>query len=147
MNLDYENSSATQNALVIDRKVLFSTIWVFVVLNYLYCDVASLMDAGLLNQYLSGSVGGMEITQTFLLIAGILMEVSISMVLLSRMLPYPANRWANIGAGAFTTIIQTLTLFAGAPSMYYLFFSVIEIAATAFITWYAWNWRITESHA
>jgi len=29
--------------------------------------------------------------------------------------------------------------------MYYLFFSIIEIGCTAFIIWYAWNWRNIEA--
>ena len=63
------------------KKALLSTIWIFAVLNYLYCDVLSFMDAGLLKQYLTGRVNGMTVSQEFLLAAGILMEISISMVL------------------------------------------------------------------
>jgi len=29
----------------------------------------------------------------------------------------------------------------GAASTYYLFLSILEIAATALIVWFAWNWR------
>lgn len=118
----------------------FSVIWIFVVLNYLYCDVVSLMDPVLLNQYITGIVGGMQITPGFLLAAAVLMEISISMVLLSRILDYRANRCANIIAGTITTLIQAATLFAGTPASYYLFFSVIEISSTAYIVWYAWKW-------
>lgn len=128
-----------------DRKVLLSTIWIFVVFNYLYCDVVSLMDAGLLKQYLAGNVGGMEMTQGFFLGAAILMEISISMVLLSRVLKYKANRRANIIAGIITTAVQSLTLAMGTSTMYYLFFSIIEIASTAMIVWLAWSWRSPES--
>lgn len=125
-----------------DKKILLSSIWIFVVLNYLYCDVLSLMDAELLKQYLSGNVANMEITQGFLLAAGILMEISISMVLLSRVLNYRANRWANIIAGTITTVVQIASLFVGSsPTMYYTFFSIIEIASTALIVWFAWTWR------
>ena len=128
-----------------DKKVLLSTIWIFVVFNYLYCDVVSLMDAELLKQYLTGNVGGMEMTQGFLLGAGILMEISITMVLLSRVFKYRANRWANIIAGTITTAVQFLTLFVGSsPTMYYTFFSIIEIASTALIVWLAWKWTDTE---
>jgi len=128
-----------------DKKVILSTIWIFVVFNYLYCDVISLMDAGLLRQYLAGKVGTMEMTQGFLLGAGILMEISIAMVLLSRVLKYRANRWANIIAGAITTVVQVLSLFAGsAPTAYYTFFSIIEIASTALIVWFAWKWANPE---
>ena len=122
-------------------KTVLSTLWIFTVLNYLYCDVASLMDPTLLRQYYAGNVGGMEINEFFLLIAGILMEISISMVLLSRILPYRANKIANIVAGAITTFIQTATLFMGKPTLYYLFFSVIEIGATFTILILAVRWR------
>ena len=125
----------------IDRKVLLSTLWIFVVLNMLYCDVVSLMDAGLLKQYLSGTVGGMEFTQGYLLGAGIWMAVLIAMVLLSRVLPYGANRWANIIVGILATVVQCATLFISRPAMYYLFFSILEIAGTASIVWFAWTWR------
>jgi hypothetical protein len=129
----------------IDRKTLLSTIWIFAALNYLYCDVISLMDSELLKQYLTGNVNGMEFTQGFLLGAAILVEISIAMVLLSRVLPYGINRWTNIIAGSVMTLVQVATLFAGTPAMYYLFCSVLEIAATAMIVWIAWNWHVAES--
>lgn len=123
-----------------DRRSILSTMWIFVVLNYLYCDVAGLMDARLLTQYLSGVVDGWEMSESFLFSAGVLMEISISMVLLSKILRYKLNRTFNIFAGTITTLVQASTLFGGFTS-YYLFFSVIEIAATAFIVWYAWAWK------
>src|SRR5574338_342446 len=89
-----------------EMKARLSTIWLFAILNYLYCDIVSLMDSGLLKQYLVGNVGGMQIRQEFLLGASFLMEIPIGMVLLSRLLGYKANRWANIIAGAIMTIVQ-----------------------------------------
>lgn len=138
--MNTSNKTTTMN-----RKMLLSTLWIFAVLNYLYCDVASLMDSSLLKQYLAGNVGGMEINEGFLLAAGILMEISISMVLISRITPYKANRFLNIIAGIITTAVQTATLLFDKPSMYYLFFSIIEISTTAAIVWLAWNWRNTEN--
>jgi hypothetical protein len=129
--------------IMMNKRVLFSTLWIFAVLNYLYCDVVSLMDANLLKQYLTGSVEGMELTQTFLLLAGILMEVSISMVLLSRILPYKTNRLANMIAGTITTGVQIATLF-GSPTMYYMFFSAIEITCTLSILLIAFRWSEPE---
>jgi hypothetical protein len=123
-----------------DRKQLFSTLWVCAVLNYLYCDVMSLMDANLLRQYLTGTVEGIHMTQGLFLGAAVLMEVSISMVLLSRLLPYRANRFANIGAGALTTVVQAATLI-GTPTMYYIFFSVVEIGCTLAIFVLALRWK------
>jgi hypothetical protein len=138
--------TTTLKANVIEhRKAIFSTLWIFAVLNYLYCDVMSLMDSGLLNQYIAGTINGIEITQGFLLAAAILMEVSMGMVLLSRVLPYRANRWANIVAATLMTLVQIASLFVGSgPTGYYIFCSVIEIATTTFIVWYAWTWRQPE---
>ncbi len=123
-----------------DRCALLSTLWIFAMLNYLYCDVVGLMDPGLLSQYVTGTVNGMTITPTFLLAASILMEIPIAMVLLTRVLGHNANRWANLGAGAIMTVVQAGTLFMGSATTYYLFFSTIEIACTAAIVWLAWTW-------
>ena len=129
------------NIHAMDRKALLSTIWIFAVLNYLYCDLLSLMDADLLKQYLAGNVGGLQFTQGFLLGAAILMQISMSMVVLSRVLNYKANRWANIIAGVINTVVQVASLTFGTSTMYYWFFSIFEITATASIVWLAWTWR------
>ena len=119
---------------------MLSTLWIFATLNYLYCDVLGLTDPELLRQYLTGTVNGLQLTQGLLLGFSVLMEIPIAMVLLARVLPYRANRWANVVAGAIMTAVQIVSLFAGTATVYYVFFSVIEIAATAFIAWYAWTW-------
>jgi len=134
-----------QTNLGMDRKVLLSTIWIFAAFNYLYCDVVSLMDSELLKQYLTGKVNGMEFSQGFLLGAAILVEIPIAMVLLSRVLKYRVNRWANIIAGVIMTLVQAASLFAGKPAMYYVFFSVLEITSTVLIVWFAWNWHNAEA--
>ena len=69
-----------------DKKVLLSTLWIFAILNYLYCDIMGIMDVNLLKQYLAGNVNGMEMNENFLLASAILMEIPIVMVLLSRIL-------------------------------------------------------------
>jgi len=125
-----------------DRRVTLSTLWIFVTLNYLYCDLMGLMDSGLLKQYLIGVVNGMAINQDFLLAAAILMESPTAMILLSRVLSYKSNRLTNIVAGLIKTIVMILTLFVGTPTHYYLFFAVIEITTTTFIVWYAWTWKL-----
>ena len=117
-------------------KVLLSTLWLFAMLTYTYGDVVTLMDPV--------KHGSIELTEGFLLFGSILMMIPISMVLLSRVLKYRANRWANIIAGAFMTAFLTVTLFVAVPTTYYAFFSAIEIASTLFIVGYAWKWRSPE---
>jgi drug/metabolite transporter (DMT)-like permease len=119
-----------------DPKVLLSTLWLFAMLTYTYGDVVTLMDPI--------KHGSIELTEGFLLFGSILMMIPISMVLLSRILKYRANRWANIIAGTFMTAFLTVTLFVAVPTTYYAFFSAIEIACTLFIVGYAWKWRNPE---
>lgn len=119
-----------------------SLLWIFAMLNYLYCDIVTLMDPGQLKQFLSGSVEGMQIDQAFLLGASVLMEIPIVMVLLSRTLAHRPNRLANIIAGTIMTAVQLATLLSGTPTPYYIFFSIVEIATTLFIVQYAWRWTV-----
>jgi hypothetical protein len=123
-----------------DNKVLLSTLWVFVTFNYLYCDLIGLMDSSLLKQYLTGNVEGLVIDEAFLLYAGILMEIPIAMILLSRVLKERVNAWFNIVAGFIKTIVMILTLFIGDTTQYYLFFAVIEISTTLLIIFIAVKW-------
>jgi hypothetical protein len=129
---------------MIDGKVILSTLWIFVVLNYLYCDVMTLMDPVFFKQIITGKAGAIQITQGFLLCAAILMEIPIALVLMSRVLKYTINRWVNIIAGIIMTAAQISSMFAGTPTIYYLFFSAIEISCTLFIIWYAWKWKNLE---
>ena len=123
-----------------NKRDFLSILWVFVTLNYLYCDLIGLMDSTLLKQYLTGTVEGLIINESFLLYAGILMEIPIAMVLLSKILTKNINCWANIFAGAIKTIVMIATLFLGPVTMYYLFFAAIEITTTIFIVVYALKW-------
>ena len=130
-----DNTSVKKTHTALDRKMVLSTLWIFALLNYLYADVFSVFfDAEAL-----------EITQAFgagaVLAFSVLMETAIVMVLLSRVLPYRANRLANILAGVVHTLAVAFSTFVGTPAPYYAFFAVIEIACTVFIIWYAWTWR------
>src|SRR4028119_2210071 len=130
----------------LDMNVKLSTLWITASLSYLYCDIISLMDPELLKQYLAGNVNGLAFTPGFLFGAAILISIPILMVLLSRVLKYRANRWTNIAAATFMTVVQTLTLFIGSPAPYYLYLSIIEITCTVLIVGYGWKWREPAVH-
>ncbi|WP_010136539.1 DUF6326 family protein [Ochrovirga pacifica] len=123
------------------QKKILSTLWIFVTLNYLYCDVMSLMDSNLLNQYLTGEIDGLTLDNNFLLGAAILMELPIAMILLSKILPPIYNCWTNIIIAIIKTLVMVATLFIGTTTNYYLFFATIEIATTLFIIGYSWYWK------
>lgn len=83
----------------------------------------------------------MEITQMFLLVSAVMMEIPMMMILLSKVLPYKPNKILNIVAAILLTLIQAGSLFVRKPTLHYIFFSVIEIATTLFILWYSLNWK------
>ena len=124
-----------------NRKELLSTLWIFVTLNYLYCDLIGLMDSHFLKQYLEGEIDGLIINPQFLLAASVLMEIPIAMILFSRILEPKLNIRFNLFASALKTIVMIITLFIGVPTIYYLFFACVEIGTTLFIFHYAWQWR------
>ncbi len=136
-----EDTRAHQATHGIDPRVKLSTVWLFAILNYLYCDVVSLMDSGMLKQYLTGTINGLEMTRGFLFGSAVLMEIPIAMVLVSRVVTYKVNRWANVVAGALMTVVQSASLVVGTPASYYVFCSALEIAATVYVVWTAWRWR------
>lgn len=126
-------------------RARLSALWLFASLNYLYCDVISLMDAELLRQYLTGSIEGMDLDQGFLLGAAALVEIPIAMTLVSRLMTHHArNRWTNVVAAVVMTLVQAVSLFVGTPTPYYAFFSVLEISCTVAIAGLAWSWRISQ---
>lgn len=138
-------NTLTETAIKDDRKKVLSILWIFATVNYLFCDVLTLMNSEDLQQILTGTVGSLEMTPNFLLGAAVYMEIPMAMILLSRFLRYKTNRIANIIAGTIMTVAQIGSLFVGSGSTpHYTFFSIVEIGCTAFIVWYAVTWRIKE---
>jgi Family of unknown function (DUF6326) len=113
------------------RRMRLFTLWIFATLNYVYADVVTLFDKSV----------STTLSQTALLGAAILVETAIAMVLLSTVLKYRANRWANIIVGIINTVAVLASLLIATPALYYAFFGTIEIATTIVIIWYAWTWR------
>jgi uncharacterized protein DUF6326 len=116
-----------------DRRMRLFTLWTFATFNYIYADVVTLFDKSVVSKT--------DLSQTALLAAAILVETAIAMVLLSRVLKYRANRWANIIVGIINTVAVIASLLVATPAIYYAFFATIEIATTIVIVWYAWTWR------
>jgi len=123
-----------------DRMVMFSTLWIFVMFNMAFADIVGFMNPGALEDIMTGSVR-FDITQGLLLVFSVLLEIPIAMIFLSRILKYKANRWANIIAAVITILF---VIGGGNPSLSYIFFATIEVAAMSLIIWYAWKWRLSE---
>ena len=115
-----------------DTKVRLSTLWVFVMFNMLSADVLSFMLSGFAEE-----AGEMQVTQGFMLVAAILMEIPIAMIVLSRVLAYRVNRWANIVAAVITIVF---VICGGSTTLHYLFIGTVEVLCMLLIIWLSWKW-------
>lgn len=119
----------------IDMKVLLSTLWIVVMINMLKADILSLYIPGAADE-VARTAG--ETPITLLMLGGaIMMEISIVMIILSRVLKYRVNRWANI----ITSIITIAFIWGGAASEpHYIFIATVETICLLLIIWNAWKW-------
>lgn len=121
-----------------DRPTLLSLLWIFVFLNFIYADFFILIfEPGHYDAVVAAT------TEGAVLGFAVLMEVQIAMVLLSRILPRRASRWANVVVGTLAALWVASTL-RGSPPSFYVLFACVEIAAALFIVGYAWTWRDLE---
>ncbi|MDG1750282.1 MAG: DUF6326 family protein [Thalassotalea sp.] len=125
-----------------DRKNLLPFLWIFLTVNYIYCDVFITHDARYLEAFLTGDVGGMKITENFLLAFAAIMQVTMIMIVLSRVLTSKLNKYFNIIAGIFTTTVQSLTVAMGGSTIYFKFFSFFEIGTGLLIIYFAITWKL-----
>jgi hypothetical protein len=124
--------------LMLETKAKFSTLWMFYLFNVIFRDIHEFVEPGFIEQIMTGTFNGMQITEELLLFGGFVAAVPISMVLLSRLLPYGANRWANIIAAVITLGFEINN---GTTDLDDTFHMVFEMAALCFIICSAWRWR------
>ena len=110
-------------------------LWIFFTFNAAYGDIGTLYYSLFINP-----TPLVHYTQLFLLGGAALVEVSMVMIVMSRILKQRANRLANILTGVFLTAVQTLSLFVGTPTLGYAFISIMMIGSGIAIVWLAWKW-------
>jgi hypothetical protein len=126
-----------------DIKERLSLLWLFALLNYLYADVVALWDI------VGSQHFHVHLPPWALMGSAILMEIPIAMIVACRLLPFRANRLANIIAGViltvvngFLTYVPPLAGWGRTPALpEYLFFATIETVCTLVIIRQAWTWE------
>ena len=132
---------STNKTIGIDIKPLLSTLWIFVLFNIIFRDIHDLFRPGFLEEMMTGIVNGNQITDEVLLMGGIIMDIPISMVLLSRILNYRLNRWANIFAGGISIAV---VISNGTKDLDDIFFVIVEVVSLLLIVFLAWKWQKQE---
>jgi hypothetical protein len=133
---------STTLAEKLDTKVLLSTLWIVVMVNMLKADILSLYIPGSAEEVARTSAStGTPIPQ-LMLGAAIMMEISIVMIILSRVLKYVINRWVNI----LVSIITIAFVVGGGVSYpHYIFIATVEVICLLLIMGFAWVWRSIEA--
>ncbi|WP_310556714.1 DUF6326 family protein [Flavobacterium sp.] len=141
-NLNLRLDDEKKNFFLDNRRNRYSSLWAFASLNYVYADLVGIMDKNILVQYQNGVVNGLKITPQFLALGAAYMQIPLVNVFLPQVIKNERTlRWVQIASGAFMTLAQSGTLFIGKPTPYYVLFSMLEIAATTYITIDAIKWK------
>lgn len=132
--------------LNVNVKIKLSGLWIALMFFYAYNDILSFFRQDIMQEVLSGKVGGIDINQTFLLGAGILMSIPIFMIFLSLILPAKFNRWVNIIVGLFHIVVLLASMLVpGDLWINYALYEILEAIFIVLILWFAWTWpKITS---
>jgi hypothetical protein len=129
---------STTPAKKLDTKVLLSTLWIVVMVNMLKADILSLYIPSSAEEVARTSAStGTPIPQ-LMLGAAITMEVSLAMIVLSRILKYGVNRWVNIIVSLITI---AFVVGGGVSYPHYIFIATVEVICLVLIIGLAWMWR------
>jgi len=126
----------------VDTKVLLSTLWIVVMINMAYADILGLFIPGALEEVAKTSVSTGTTIPQLMLGGAIMLEIPIAMILLSRVLKFKVNRWANIIAGLITI---AYVIGGGSTTPHYIFIATIEVVCMLLIVGFAWKWRNPEA--
>jgi len=118
-----------------DVRIILSGLWVALMLIYLFGDVLRIY-AG---DFTPGQVGGLQLTQTMLMLMAVIMLLPIVMLFLSLTLTYPMIRWVNIIVAIGLFIFNIIGL-PGYPGAYDKFLIIVGLVFNVLTVWYAWNW-------
>jgi hypothetical protein len=133
----------TTSARKIDTKVLLSTLWIVVMFNMLKADILSLFIPGSAEELArTSAITGTPISQ-LMLGAAVMMEISIAMIVLSRILKYGVNRWVNIIVSLLTV---AFVVGGGVSYPHYIFIATVEVICLLLIIWFALMWRNDDTN-
>jgi hypothetical protein len=125
-----------------NRRNIYSSLWAFASLNYLYADLVQFMDKNEHLKYHTGTVNGFEMSPNFIAGSVVFMQIAIANVLLPQIIKNDGIlRWVQIASGTIMSLVQAATLFVDTPTPYYAALSGFEIAATLYITFDAIKWK------
>lgn len=134
-----ENQSIFQHH-PIDIKIKLACLWITLMFCYIYCDYFELYSAGKIEALIQGN--SMLDNPNKVLMAAVMMSVPALMISLSIFLKPVINRVLNIVISLLFACLLTMIVVSldVATHGFYIYFAIIEIILTLFISYTAFNW-------
>lgn len=90
--MTFQSVSEQRQIQTIAMKAKLPALWMFFLFNIIFRDIHEFVKPGFIEEIMTETSSGNPITEHMLLLGVVMIEVPIAMVLLSRILPYGANR-------------------------------------------------------
>ena len=121
-----------------DRRIILSTLWIFVMFNIAFADIIGFIEPGKLESIINGDTG-FELTPAVVVVFSLFQAIPMAMILVSRLFRRGVNRWLNVAA----SVLTLLYVLGGGnwESTSYYVSSALEVVAMLVIVWLAWTWR------
>ncbi len=139
------NSASKDPQIPVQAKL--AAAWTSLMFFYIYVDYLHLYKPGAINDILAGVVFEFDISQTFVVIALMIVGIPALMIWLSMTLPARANRTLNLVVASLSIPLAVFNLAGGEWLYFYGLGVVAEVLLLAFILRSAWTWPRTHSNA
>jgi hypothetical protein len=128
-------------------RAKLAAAWTSFMFFLIYVDYLHLYKPGIIHDFLAGVVFKFVISQTFVVIALMLVGIPSLMILLSTTLPARANRTLNLVVASLYIPVCAFNVAGGSWLYFYGLGVVIEVILLAFILRSAWTWPRTAPPA
>jgi hypothetical protein len=125
--------------------VKLAAAWTSFMFLYIYVDYLHLYKPGAIDDILAGVVFEFDISQTFVVIALMIVGIPALMIWLSMTLPARANRTLNLVVATIHIPLAVFNLASGEWLYFYGLGVVVEVILLAYILRSAWTWPRTSS--
>ncbi len=129
----------------VSKQTVLFALWVFVFFNMIYADLLGMIRPGyveMLDQM------GRELSAGTVLVFAIMMEITIVMIPLSRLLGRKANRRLHFVAVpliiAWVIVPSFIPSLGGETQLSYMFFATVEVTTMIGMLWYVCKWRAND---
>lgn len=119
-----------------ETKIILAALWICIMLIYLLGDVLRIMSGDMATMMAEGDI---KFTQGVWLGIAAMMLIPIIMIMMSLVLPYNINRWAQIIVAVIVFLFNLVAL-PTYPSAYDKFLLAVSLVFNVVTVVYAWNW-------